>query len=157
MDRDRFLPFLNLKAINAAHRAELLEAISRVLDSGWYVLGEEVQAFERQFADYCGVPHVIGVGNCLDALTLVFRAYRELGSMSEGDEVIVPANTYIASILGVSENRLKPVLVEPDPLTYNLDPTKIEEKITARTKAILVVHLYGRIGYSDEMQRIADR
>jgi dTDP-4-amino-4,6-dideoxygalactose transaminase len=157
MDQDRLIPFLNLKAINADHRSELLEAITRVVDSGRYVLGEEGRAFERQFAAYCGVPHVVGVGNCLDALTLIFRAYRELGRMSEGDEVIVPANTYIASILGVSENHLTPVLVEPDPTTYNIDPTKIEEAITARTKAILVVHLYGQIGYRDEIRKIADR
>lgn len=133
-----------------------MEAIAKVVDSGWYIQGEEVRAFERHFAEYCGVPHAIGVGNGLDALTLIFRAYLELRRLSEGDEVIVPANTYIASILAVSENRLKPILVEPDPLTYNLDAAKIEEKITKKTKAILVVHLYGRIGYSDRIREIAD-
>jgi dTDP-4-amino-4,6-dideoxygalactose transaminase len=151
------LSFLDLKAVNAAHRSELLAAMTRVLDSGHYITGEEGARFERRFASYCGVPHVVGVGNGLDALTLIFRAYRELGWMSEGDEVIVPANTYIASILGVSENRLRPVMVEPDPRTFNIDPTRIEEKITARTRAILVVHLYGQNGYGDELQRIADR
>jgi dTDP-4-amino-4,6-dideoxygalactose transaminase len=151
------IPFLNLKAINAAHRAELVEAITRVVDSGWYILGEEVRGFERQFAAHCGVQHAVGVGNGLDALTLIFRAYLELGQLSEGDEVIVPANTYIASILAVSANRLTPVLVEPNPLTFNIDSAKIEARITARTKAILVVHLYGQIGYDERMQAIAGR
>ena len=151
------IPFLNLKAINAAHRAEIIEAIARVVDSGWYILGEEVRAFERQFADHTGVPHAIGVGNGLDALTLIFRGYQELGQLSEGDEVIVPANTYIASILAVTSNRLSPVLVEPNPATYNIDSAKIEERITARTKAILVVHLYGQVGCDGRMQEIARR
>jgi dTDP-4-amino-4,6-dideoxygalactose transaminase len=151
------IPFLNLKAINAAHRDEILNAITRVVDSGWYILGDEVRRFERQLADHCGAAHAIGVGNGLDALTLVFRGYQELGILSEGDEVIVPANTYIASILAVSWNRLTPVLVEPDPRTLNLDSGKIEEHITERTKAILIVHLYGQIGYDDRMQSIAAR
>src|SRR5262245_28667563 len=149
------IPFLNLKAINAAHRAEIMDAIARVVDSGWYILGDEVRRFERQFADHCGVAHAIGVGNGLDALTLIFRAYLELGLLAEGDEVIVPANTYIASILGVSSNRLTPVLVEPNPNTLNLDSERIEEHLTPRTKAILVVHLYGQIGYDERMQAIA--
>src|SRR5438874_11870481 len=149
------IPFLNLKAVNAVRRAEILEALTKVVDSGWYIRGEEVRAFEQQFAGYCGVPHAVGVANGLDALTLIFRAYQELGLLSEGDEVIVPANTYIASILAVSSTRLKPVLVEPNLLTYNIDSARIEEQITKRTRAILVVHLYGQIGYDERMQELA--
>ncbi|MEK7857811.1 MAG: DegT/DnrJ/EryC1/StrS family aminotransferase [Elusimicrobiota bacterium] len=143
--------------MNAPHRAELIKAFTRVVDSGWYILGKEVSDFETRFARYCGVSHAIGVGNCLDALTLILRGYMELGAMAEGDEVIVPSNTYIASILSISLNRLTPVLVEPDMQTYNLDPEKIEAKLTPRTKAILVVHLYGRSGYSARLQKIADK
>lgn len=151
------ISFLNLGKINAEHREEISTAMMRVLDSGWYILGNETMLFERQFADYCGVSHVIGVANGLDALTLIFRAFIELGIMAEGDEVIVPANTYIASILAISENRLKPVFVEPNQTTCNIDITKIEDKITNKTKAILVVHLYGQVGYSDELQCLAKR
>lgn len=151
------ISFLNLGKINAEHREEISTAMMRVLDSGWYILGNETMHFERQFADYCGVSHVIGVANGLDALTLIFRAFIELGIMEEGDEVIVPANTYIASILAISENRLKPVFVEPNQTTCNIDITKIEDKITNKTKAILVVHLYGQVGYSDELQCLAKR
>jgi len=151
------IPFLNLKSINALYRDQLLTAMTRVVDSGWFILGEEVRRFESEFSQYCGVQHTIGVANGLDALTLIFRAYCELGEMSRGDEVIVPANTYIASILSVSANGLLPVLVEPDPDTYNIDIKRIEEKITKRTKAILVVHLYGQLGYTDQLQELADR
>lgn len=151
------IPFLSLGRINAAHRDEIAGAMVRVLDSGWYILGSEVCAFEQQFARYCGVSHCVGVANGLDALTLIFRAYIELGLMSEGDEVIVPANTYIASILALSANRLTPVLVEPSLSTYNIDIPKIEQKITARTKAVLVVHLYGQTGYTEQLQTVADR
>ena len=151
------IPFLNLKKINNLYREEIIKAIVRTVDSGWYILGEEVEKFEQHFAEYIGVSHCVGVANCLDALTLIIRAYLELDVFFEGDEVIVPANTYIASILSISENRLKPVLVEPDIHTYNIDIDKIEEKITSRTKAILVVHLYGQIGYSSKLQTIADK
>ena len=151
------IPFLDLKAINFQYRDEILEAIKRVVDSGWYILGKEVEQFEQKFADYCGVKYCIGVGNGLDALRLIFRAYIELGFMTEGDEVIVPANTYIASILSVSENHLTPVLVEPDINTYNIDANKIEEKITSKTKAILIVHLYGQNAYNEKIQKIADK
>lgn len=150
------IPFLNLKKINDLHREEIIKAIVRTVDSGWYILGEEVEKFEQRFAEYIGVRHAIGVANGLEALTLIFRAYIEIGEMSEGDEVIVPANTYIASILAISENRLVPVLVEPDINTYNIDEDNIVEKITAKTKAILIVHLYGQVGYTEKMQRIAD-
>lgn len=151
------IPFLNLKNINALYRDEILEAIARVVDSGWYILGEEVRRFEKEFAEYCGIECAIGVANGLDALTLIFRAYKELGLFSEGDEVIVPANTYIASILSISENRLTPVLVEPDIRTFTIDGDRIEEKITPRTRAILVVHLYGQIGYSEKMRALAEK
>jgi dTDP-4-amino-4,6-dideoxygalactose transaminase len=146
-----------LKEINRRHRAELLAAFTRVLDSGWYVLGAEVEAFEREFAGWCGSAHCVGVGNGLDALTLIFRAYIQQGVMIEGDEVIVPANTYIASILAVSAVRLRPVLVEPDPATFNLDPSRIEAAITPRTKAILAVHLYGRAADMTRITEIAKR
>lgn len=124
---------------------EIEQAALRVLRSGWYILGEELQNFEKQFAQWCGVEHVIGVANGLDALILTLRAWKELGLIKEGDEIIVPANTYIASILAITENRLKPILVEPDPVTFNIDISKIEAAITPKTRAILPVHLYGRL------------
>jgi dTDP-4-amino-4,6-dideoxygalactose transaminase len=136
--------FLDLKAINAREREALIAAFTRVLDSGWYVLGEEVAAFEREYAQYCGTQFAVGVGNGLDALTLSLRAYRELGRLQAGDEIIVPANTYIATILAISENGLTPVLVEPDLATCNLDAARIAAALTSRTKAILPVHLYGQ-------------
>lgn len=151
------IPFLDLKNINAQYREELLEACAKVIDSGWYVQGNEHQAFEKEFADYCGVKHCIGVANGLDALILILRAYKELGVMETGDEVLVPANTYIASILAISENGLVPVLVEPSEDTYLLDPDKIEEKITQRTKAILPVHLYGQTCPMDAINAIASK
>lgn len=138
------VPFLDLKAINANHRASLIDAFARVLDSGWYIMGEELKKFEQEFAAFVEVKHCIGVGNGLDAMTLVMRAWKELGHLAEGDEVLVPANTYIASILAITENRLKPVLIEPDPATYNLDPKRLEAGLTSKTKAILPVHLYGQ-------------
>jgi len=151
------IPFLNFKDLNTPYRKELLDAIARVIDSGYYILGGKVTAFENEFSTYCGTKHTVGVGNGLDALTLIFRAYKEMGVLEEGDEVIVPSNTYIASILSVTENRLKPVLVEPDINTYNIDVNLIEKHITKKTKAILAVHLYGQIAYSEEMQKIADK
>jgi len=138
------VPFLDLRAVNAQYADELAAAARRVIDSGWYVHGEEHAAFEREFAAWNGSKHALGVANGLDALTLVLRAWKELGVLSEGDEVIVPANTYIASILAITENRLIPKLVEPDPATFNLDPARLEAALGPRTKAILVVHLYGR-------------
>ncbi len=134
------VPFLDLKEINAQYKDEMVEAFERVLDSGWYIQGSEVKYFEQEFADYCGVEHCIGVGNGLDALILIFRAYMEMGKLQKGDEVVVPANTYIASILAITENRLKPVLVEPDLNTYNFAPELVEQAITSKTKAILAVH-----------------
>ncbi len=151
------VPFLDLKAINAQYRSELIEAATRVIDSGWYIRGQEVEHFEKEFADYCGSQYCIGVANGLDALTVVLRAWKELGKLRENDEVIVPANTYIASILAITENRLKPVLVEPDISTYNIDPNLIEQAITPKTKAILPVHLYGQLADMSAILDIAKR
>lgn len=149
------ISFLDLKAINAQYREALIEAASHVIDSGWYILGNEVAEFETEFAQYCETEYCLGVANGLDALILLLRAYKELGIMAEGDEVIVPANTYIASILAITENGLKPVLVEPDAETYNLNPALIEQHITRKTKAILTVHLYGQVTGMDEINAIA--
>lgn len=149
------IKFLDLKAVNEQYRLEINAAIQRVLDSGWYLLGEEVSSFEQEFADYCGAKHCIGVANGLDALILILMAYRELGIMQEDDEVIVPANTYIASILAISRAGLKPVLVEPDERTYNIDPNFIEPAITDRTRAIMAVHLYGQCADMDPINTIA--
>jgi dTDP-4-amino-4,6-dideoxygalactose transaminase len=151
------IDFLNLKTINAQYSAELKDACARVIDSGWYVLGNEVAEFEKEFATYCEAKHCLGVANGLDALILILRAYIELGVIHKGDEVIVPSNTYIASILAISENGLTPVLVEPDINTFNLDPSLIEQAITIKTKAILTVHLYGQVTYMDEINSIAKR
>lgn len=151
------IPFLDLKAINAANREELIEACTRVIDSGWYIGGNELSRFENAFAEYCGSKHCIGVANGLDALTLTLRAWKELGKLKEGDEVIVPANTYIASILAITENRLVPVLVEPDEASYNLCPRKAEAAITPKTRAILAVHLYGQLAEMPALLEIAER
>ena len=151
------IPFLDLKNINAQYRDELIQAATDVIDSGWYIQGNQVNAFEKEFSDYCGTKHCIGVANGLDALILIFRAYKELGRLKEGDEVIVPANTYIASILAITENRLQPILVEPDEQTYNLDPKLIEQAITPKTKAILAVHLYGQLADMLEINKIAKK
>ncbi len=151
------IKFLDLKAINDSFNPDLPEAINRVLASGWYLLGNEVKSFEQEYSAYIGCRNCIGVGNGLDALRLIFKGYMELGKMQEDDEIIVPANTYIASILAISDNRLKPVLVEPDINTYNIDPYRIEEKITKRTKGILIVHLYGQNAMHPEIQRLVDK
>jgi dTDP-4-amino-4,6-dideoxygalactose transaminase len=151
------IPFLNLKKINSKYRAELTEEFAKFLDSGWYILGERVKQFETEFAGYCQVKHCIGVANGLDSLVLIIRAYKELGRLKEGDEVIVPANTYIASIFAITENRLLPVLVEPDVNSYTLDVTKIEANVTSRTKAILPVHLYGQLCNMTAINSIAKK
>jgi len=147
--------FLDIQKITDSFEPELSEAVERVVRRGWYLLGEEVAAFEKEYATYIGVKHCIGVANGLDALRLIMKAWVETGEMREGDEVIVPANTYIASILAITDNRLKPVLVEPDMATYNLDLTQVEKHITPRTRAIMVVHLYGRAGWSEELEGVA--
>ena len=149
------IPFLNLKLINAQYRDEIIDACSKVIDSGWYIRGEYLNFFERQFAEYCGSTNCIGVGTGLDALSLTLRAWKELGKLSDGDEVIVPSNTYIASLLAITENGLTPVLVEPDILTYNLCPTKMQNVITDKTKVILVVHLYGKVAPMHTIMDIA--
>ncbi|QTP55376.1 DegT/DnrJ/EryC1/StrS family aminotransferase [Billgrantia sulfidoxydans] len=151
------IPFLNLKHINAQYRTALIEAASRVIDSGWYIQGKEVREFEQEFAAFCDSENCIGVANGLDALTLVLRAWKEQGRLKDGDEVIVPGNTYIASILAISENRLVPVLVEPDERTYNLCPYKVEAAITSRTKVVLAVHLYGQLADMPAILEIARR
>jgi dTDP-4-amino-4,6-dideoxygalactose transaminase len=150
------IPFLNLKAINQQHRQALIDAATRVIDSGWYVLGQEVKAFEQEHASYCGTQHCVGMANGLDALLLTLRAWKELGKLKEGDEVIVPANTYIASVLAITENRLKPVLVEPDAQSYNLCPQKVRQAITPKTKAIVAVHLYGQLSPMKAIMDLAD-
>ena len=145
------IKFLDLKAVNAAYATEIEEAMLRVARSGWYLRGEETRRFEEAYAQYIGCRHAIGCGNGLDALRLIFRAYMEMGKLHEGDEVIVPANTYIASILAITDNRLKPILVEPDRETLQIDDSLIEQAITPRTRAILIVHLYGRCAYTDHI------
>lgn len=151
------IDFLDLKKINAAYRADLLDACSRVIDSGWYIAGKELEKFEADFAEYCGTRFCIGVANGLDALTLTLRAWRELGKLALGDEVIVPANTYIASILSITENGLVPVLVEPDEKTFNLHPSSIEAAITSKTRVILAVHLYGQLADMPEITAISKK
>ena len=151
------IPFLDLKSVNTKYQSEIEEVILRVARSGWYVLGEEVHAFEQSFARYCGVDYCVGVGNGLDALKLILCAYKEMGIMQAGDEVIVPANTYIATILAITESGLTPILVEPDVNTYNIDPGCVEEKITKRTKAIMPVHLYGQVAPMNELRGIAEK
>lgn len=151
------IKFLDLKAINDSFEPELSQAVKRVLDSGWYLLGNEVKSFEHEYAEYLGTKHCIGVANGLDALRLILKAYIEIGFMQEGDEIIVPANTYIASVLAITDNRLNPILIEPDLGTYNIDPYKIEGKITERTKAIMIVHLYGQNAMHPEIQRLIEK
>lgn len=148
------IKFLDLQKINQQYSTEIDEAVHRVISSGWYLLGQEVKEFEKEYASYIGTSHAIGCANGLDALTLILRAYIEMGVMSPGDEIIVPSNTYIASILAISDNGLIPVLVEPDPATLEIDPNRIEEAITSRTKGIMIVHLYGRCAYTSEIGEI---
>jgi dTDP-4-amino-4,6-dideoxygalactose transaminase len=151
------IKFLDLQAINLQYQEEIEERLLKVFRSGWYLQGEENKNFEENLKKYIGAPYAIGVANGLDALRLILKAYIELGQMHEGDEVIVPANTYIASILAITDNRLVPVLVEPDINSYNIDITKIEEKITPRTKAIMIVHLYGQVCWSEELDMLAKK
>lgn len=145
------IPFLDLKSINQQYQEELKEACARVIDSGWYIMGAELNAFEDEFASYCGTQYCVGVANGLDALTLTLRAWKELGRLQAGDEIIVPANTYIASVLAITENDLVPVLVEPDEHTFNLSSSNILDALSSKTKAILPVHLYGQISPMDEI------
>ncbi len=149
--------FLSLKNVTAAYAAEIHEAVARVVDSGWYLQGKENEAFEAEYARYIGSNHCIGCANGLDALIWIFRAWVELGVMQPGDEVIVPANTYIASILAITENGLKPVLVEPSLETLQLDDSLVEAAITERTRAILLVHLYGQCAYTERIGELCRR
>lgn len=145
------IPFLSLKDVTALHGAEINEAVTRVVNGGWYLQGKENESFEKNYSEFIGCQHTIGCANGLDALIWIFRAYIEMGVMSPGDEVIVPANTYIATILAITENNLIPVLVEPKTSTLEIDDNLIESAITSKTKAIAIVHLYGRIAYSDKI------
>ncbi|MBV2196477.1 MAG: DegT/DnrJ/EryC1/StrS family aminotransferase [Flavobacterium sp.] len=149
--------FLNLKKINQPFEVAFQEKMKQFLEGGWYILGNEVKQFETDFAAYCGTRYCIGVGNGLDALVLIFKAYIQLGKLQKGDEVIVPANTYIASILAVLQADLIPVLVEPRLETYNINPEEIEAKITSKTKAILPVHLYGQLCEMKAINEIAQK
>lgn len=149
--------FLSLKDINSQYQEELQSAATRVINSGWYLLGSEVKSFEGNLAKYIGVKHAIGVANGLDALRLILRGYIELGILVEGDEVIVPANTFIASVLAITDNNLKPVFVEPDINNYNLNISLVEQCITERTKAIMIVHLYGQVCWNEELEGIATK
>ena len=145
------IPFLSLKDVTALHGAEINEAVSRVVNGGWYLQGKENEQFEKHYSAFIGSKYTIGCANGLDALIWIFRAYMEMGVMQPGDEVIVPANTYIATILAITENGLKPVLCEPKPNTLEIDDDLIEGLITPRTKAIAIVHLYGRIAYTEKI------
>lgn len=149
--------FLNLKKINERQRSELISAVERVIDSGWYIMGAELQAFEQEFAKFCQVKFSLGVANGLDALTLVLRAWKEMGKLKDGDEVIVQANTYIASVLAITENNLVPVLVEPDEGTFNLNINNVRAAISDKTKVILPVHLYGQISPMKEIMALAKK
>ncbi len=151
------ISFLDIHQINAPYEKAFHDKLQDIMDSGWYILGKEVNLFEENFAQYCGTSYGVGVGNGLDALVLIFKAYIELGILQQGDEVIVPANTYIASILAVLQADLVPVLVEPNALTFNIDPHLIEEKITIKTKAILAVHLYGQLADMASINKIASQ
>lgn len=151
------ISYLPLKAVTTKYADEIHEAVSRVVDSGWYLQGKENASFERNYAEYIGTKFCVGVANGLDALIWILRAYKELGVMQDGDEVIVPANTYIASILAITENNLVPVLVEPRFETLEIDDALIEAKITAKTKAIMIVHLYGRCAYSDRIGELCKK
>lgn len=151
------ISFLDLKKINGQYQEALIEASTRVIKSGWYLHGVECETFEKDFSAYCGAKYAIGVANGLDALTLIIRAYKAMNVFLEEDEIIVPANTYIASVLAISENHLRPILVEPNIHTHLIDPLAIEKKITKKTKAIMVVHLYGQSCEMDKITQIAKK
>lgn len=151
------IKFLDLGKINDIHSQEIEKAVNRVLNSGWYLKGKETESFEKNYADFIGSKYAVGCGNGLDALTLILRGYLELGLMKPGDEIIVPANTYIASILAITRAGLKPVLVEPHPDTLQIDENRIEEKISPLTRGIMIVHLYGQCAYTDKIGEITRR
>lgn len=151
------IKYLDLGKVTAMYSEEIHEAVRKVLDSGWYLQGKAVNDFEQAYSKYIGTNHCVSCANGLDALTLILRAYKEMGVLSEGDEVIVPANTYIATILSITENGLIPVLVEPDADTLQIDGSLLETSITERTKAVMIVHLYGRCAYTDRIGEICRR
>lgn len=151
------IKFLDLQKVNIAHQEAIEKRMLNVFRSGWYLMGNEVKTFEQNLATYIGSKHAIGVANGLDALRLIYRAYTEMGFMKAGDEVIVPSNTYIASLLAISDNGLIPVLVEPDATTFNIDISKIEAAITTKTKSILIVHLQGRVVFADALKALAEK
>lgn len=143
------IPYLSLQRVTNEHLVEIQQAVNKVIESGWYLQGQALQTFEKQYAEYIGTRHCVSCANGLDALTLILKAYIELGMMQAGDEIIVPANTYIATILAITANQLVPVLIEPRMDTFQIDDTKIEEAITERTRGIMLVHLYGRCAYTN--------
>lgn len=149
------IPFLDLKLINDSYREEIIQSISDVVVSGRYINGQQVSAFEKEFSEFCGTQYCVGLANGLDALIVSLRAWKEMGKISDGDEMIVPANTYIASILAITENNLVPILIEPNDESFNIDPNKIESAITKKTKVILAVHLYGQLAEVEKIREIA--
>ena len=151
------IPYLSLHEVTKLHEKEIIDAVNGVVESGWYLQGKENQAFEKEYANYIGTKYCIGVANGLDALTLSLRAYIELGILNKGDEILVPSNTYIASILSISENGLIPIFVEPEIRSYNIDENLIESRITSKTKGIMIVHLYGRCAYTSQIQQICKK
>lgn len=151
------IEFLDLKKINSQYSKEFETELHNIISNGWFILGENVNKFEIEYAKYCGAKYCVGVANGLDALILILRAYKELGRLNDGDEVIVPANTYIATILAITENNLIPILVEPDINSYNINPKLIEEKISKKTKAIIAVHLYGQVVEMNLINNIAKK
>ncbi|WP_108823179.1 DegT/DnrJ/EryC1/StrS aminotransferase family protein [Dysgonomonas sp. Marseille-P4361] len=150
------IPFLNLKRENDRYADEIKEAVNRVIDSGWYILGEEKERFEKEFAAYCGAKYCIGVGNGLDAIRLILMSYMEQGAMQEGDEVVLPVNTFIATALAVSQCGLTPIFADCDLDSFNIDPASVREKISDKTKAIIAVHLYGQVAPIEELKEIAE-
>ena len=148
------IKFLDIQAITRQHKDEYNQAVSRVVDSGWFLQGEEIATFESAYAQYIGTPHCVRVASGLDALRLIIRGYKELGVFHEGDEIIVPANTYIATILAITDNGLIPVLVEPTWENLEIDVSRVEEAITPRTRGVMIVHLYGRLAYDERLEAI---
>lgn len=151
------IPFLDLQPITARQREELIAAATRVIDSGWFILGAELEAFEKEFAEWNGSAHAIGVATGLDGLSLSLRAWKEMGKLSDGDEVIVPGNTFIASILAITEAGLKPVMVDPDEASFNMDAKAAEAAITDRTRVLMPVHLYGQAADMAAVMEVAER
>ena len=151
------IPYLSLQRVTNEHLAVIKQAVNKVVESGWYLQGQAVQTFEKQYAEYIGTQHCVSCANGLDALTLILKAYIELGMMQVGDEIIVPANTYIATILAITANQLVPVLIEPRMDTFQIDDTKIEEAITERTRGIMLVHLYGRCAYTEKIGQLCQK